>query len=199
MLLIIIRFIAGAGLLTIAGLGFAGRIPWLASSDPSRAHTLPLIALAGAGLIFHLFIDSLISWHAKWPRSKCSRSYEILEIPKYRMENKRQLSSALIVTSGVIIGLAKARSGDTVRLDTILLAAGIIFGFINLSVHGGATDEEVDWKYTRTPPTESEPDTDIASEKTYKWIYVKRFHDGISTFLLNLQFLALILGVAALN
>lgn len=198
MLLITIRFIAGAGLLTIAGLGCAGRIPWLASSDPSRAHTLPLIAMAGAGLLFHLFIDLLISWHAR-SYSESPRPSRIIEIPKYRMENKRQLSSALIVTSGVIIGLAKARSGETVRLDTILLAAGIIFGFINLSVHGGAADEEVDWKYTHTPSTDSEPNTDIASEKTYKWIYVKRFHDGISTFLLNLQFLALILGVAALN
>ena len=190
MVMVIIRFIVGIGLLILALLGSIGCIKWLGSTSSSTGMALSLVAGAGATILFHVLVDSLIARHAM-----SGKADELIHTSKYRMENKRLLSNGLIVTSGVIIGLAKGRSTGSVRLDTIFLAAGIIFGFINLSVHGGAVDDEVDRKVSKKTPEAS----DETIEETFKMIYVKQYHDKIANVLLNLQFLALILGIAALT
>jgi hypothetical protein len=182
MKLLTIRFIIGIALLLMALVSHFGWLS-LASFNTQQGIAWKLLAGAGAAVLFHAIVDAVIGLHAKCP------SGETVRVPKYRMENKRLLSNGLIVTSGVIIGLAKNRGG-AFGLDTVFLAAGIVFGFVNLSVHGGAVHDELDEK---TSSTTGQPET------TLKFAVVEEFHDQVSTILLNVQFLALILGIASLR
>lgn len=140
-------------------------------------------------LSIHAAIDWIIYNHAQHPERN-----KLTPVPKYRMENKRLLSSSLIVASGVIIGLTK-KSEQIIQLDTVLLAAGILIGFINLSVHGGSAHDEIDEKSSQ----ESEVEPNKSVDKTVKLIMVEEFHDRISTCLLNLQIMLLLIGIVSLR
>lgn len=188
----ILRYLVGAILLFIVAAEYSGSVNLPGTSSEAKSTTLKLMFGASVSILLHVVVDSMIE-----KRAKSGGASNIILIPKYRMENKRLLANALIVTSGVILGLAKSRTGGPVRLDTALLAMGIIFGFINLSVHGGAVDEEVDMKCT--PKASAEGCPEGTAEETVKYVRVKEFHDGVSTLFLNLQYLALILGIAALS
>ena len=145
---------------------------------------MALLLGTAAAILFHSSIDLIISTYAS------CHAPSLIEVPKYRMENKRLLSSSLIVTSGVIIGLTKTRT-PVLQLDTALLAAGILFGFINLSVHGGSVHDEMDKKSVATDENHK--------EQTIKVTMVEEFHDKISTILLNAQILMLIIGIISLR
>jgi hypothetical protein len=180
---LIIRFIIAFALMLIAIFGYVGLPGTNVAAHSISTRTIALLLGMAAAILLYSFIDLIIGVHASWYPPK------LIPIPKYRMENKRLLSSSLIVTSGVIIGLTKTRS-PLLQLDTALLAAGILFGFINLSVHGGSVHEEIDKKRTTS---------DKRREQTIKLTMVEEFHDKISTSLLNAQILMLIIGIISLR
>lgn len=187
--MLLLRFIVGLVLIVIAIFSYTGLRCFRLPAQSLSTRTVWLLVGAAAVLLIHAAIDLIIYNHAK-----DSSRIKLLAIPKYRMENKRLLSSSLIVASGVIIGLTK-KTGEIIQLDTALLAAAMLIGFINLSVHGGSVDEEIDQKSSET----LQEDSSRVVDSTVKLVRVKKFHDEISTWLLNLQIILLIIGIIALR
>jgi hypothetical protein len=180
-LLGIIRFLLGLILLAI--------------SFPLEATNVKLLDVdvwtttfaAGAAITLHVTIDSLILL-----LGMSRKTAEVIHIPPFRMENKRLLSDALIVTSGVIVGLNIARDPGLPQLGNIMLVIGMILGFINLSVLGGSVHEELSIEVSTPPGSGGDPKT------TKEVVVVDDLHHAISTWLLNAQFISLIIGVAAI-